>query len=160
MQLKAIFSVLLKDWTFEAAQAPETYRNDHSKMVVQLAQPCRVTVRRRHAEPAGAAPVHAAEGTTVSAGASTSTRTDGWRIAVDRDLCQGHAVCEGEAPSLFSVSKKGDLTILDERPRHDARAAAEQAVRFCPTHALSIVDDDTDDDTDPTTDPTTDNGAD
>jgi sterol 14alpha-demethylase len=40
MQLKAIFSVLLRDWTFELAQPPETYRNDHSKMVVQLQQPC------------------------------------------------------------------------------------------------------------------------
>jgi sterol 14-demethylase len=52
MQLKAIFSVLLQDWTFEMAQPPETYRNDHSKMVVQLAQPCRVRYRRR--SPAGA----------------------------------------------------------------------------------------------------------
>jgi cytochrome P450 len=47
MQLKAIFSVLLRDWEFEPAQPPETYRNDHSKMVVQLAQPCAVRYRRR-----------------------------------------------------------------------------------------------------------------
>jgi sterol 14-demethylase len=40
MQLKAIFSVLLQGWEFELAQPSETYRNDHSKMVVQLAQPC------------------------------------------------------------------------------------------------------------------------
>jgi sterol 14-demethylase len=47
MQLKAIFSVLLLDWEFEPAQAPDTYRNDHSKMVVQLQQPCVVRYRRR-----------------------------------------------------------------------------------------------------------------
>lgn len=47
MQLKAIFSVLLQDWTFEMAQPPESYRNDHSKMVVQLEQPCVVRYRRR-----------------------------------------------------------------------------------------------------------------
>ena len=47
MQLKAIFSVLLLDWEFEPAQPPETYRNDHSKMVVQLQQPCVVRYRRR-----------------------------------------------------------------------------------------------------------------
>lgn len=47
MQLKAIFSVLLRDWTFELAQPPDTYRNDHSKMVVQLAQPCAVRYQRR-----------------------------------------------------------------------------------------------------------------
>jgi sterol 14alpha-demethylase len=49
MQLKAIFSVLLRGWTFELAQAQDTYRNDHSKMVVQLAQPCRARYRVREA---------------------------------------------------------------------------------------------------------------
>ncbi|GAA2574167.1 cytochrome P450 [Actinomadura fulvescens] len=47
IQLKAIFSVLLRDWEFDLAQPPETYRNDHSKMVVQLARPCVVRYRRR-----------------------------------------------------------------------------------------------------------------
>ncbi|MGW3960535.1 cytochrome P450 [Amycolatopsis sp. NPDC005003] len=47
LQLKAIFSVLLRDYTFELAQSPDTYRNDHSKMVVQLAQPCHVRYRKR-----------------------------------------------------------------------------------------------------------------
>ena len=47
MQLKAIFCVLLRDWTFEMAQPAESYHNDHSKMVVQLAQPCTVRYRRR-----------------------------------------------------------------------------------------------------------------
>ena len=49
MQLKAIFSVLLQDWTFELAQPAGSYVNDHSKMVVQLRQPCRVRYRRRDA---------------------------------------------------------------------------------------------------------------
>jgi sterol 14alpha-demethylase len=47
IQLKAIFSVLLRDWEFELAQPDESYRNDHSKMVVQLARPCVVRYRRR-----------------------------------------------------------------------------------------------------------------
>jgi sterol 14alpha-demethylase len=47
IQLKAIFSALLRDWEFELAQPPGSYRNDHSKMVVQLAQPCVVRYRRR-----------------------------------------------------------------------------------------------------------------
>ncbi len=50
MQLKAIFSVLLPAWDFELAQPPDSYRNDHSKMVVQLAQPCLA----RYARPAAA----------------------------------------------------------------------------------------------------------
>lgn len=63
-----------------------------------------------------------------------------WRIAVDRDLCQGHGVCESEAPGLFSVSKDGVLTVLDETPREDQRAVVELAVRYCPTHALTLVE--------------------
>ncbi|MGN2636905.1 cytochrome P450 [Nocardia takedensis] len=47
MQLKAIFSILLRDWEFELAQPSDTYRNDHSKMVVQLQQPCTIRYRRR-----------------------------------------------------------------------------------------------------------------
>jgi sterol 14alpha-demethylase len=51
MQLKAIFSVLLSDWEFELAQPSDTYRNDHSKMVVQLQQPCVVRYRRKGGNP-------------------------------------------------------------------------------------------------------------
>ena len=47
MQLKVILSVLLKDWTFELGQPPESYVNDHSKMVVQMQRPTTVRYRRR-----------------------------------------------------------------------------------------------------------------
>ena len=47
MQIKAIFSVLLRECEFEMAQPSNSYRNDHSKMVVQLAQPATVRYRRR-----------------------------------------------------------------------------------------------------------------
>lgn len=47
MQIKAVFSVLLREYDFEMAQPPDSYRNDHSKMVVQLAQPARVRYRRK-----------------------------------------------------------------------------------------------------------------
>ena len=47
MQIKAIFSVLLREYTFEMAQPADSYHNDHSKMVVQLARPARVRYRKR-----------------------------------------------------------------------------------------------------------------
>jgi sterol 14-demethylase len=47
MQMKAIFSVLLRDFTFELSQPEDTYRDNLSKMVIQLAQPCKVTYKRR-----------------------------------------------------------------------------------------------------------------
>ena len=49
MQLKAIFSVILRDYEFEPAQPLDSYRDDVSKMVIQLEQPCRVKYRRRSA---------------------------------------------------------------------------------------------------------------
>jgi ferredoxin len=63
------------------------------------------------------------------------------RIVVDRELCQGHAACEGEAPEVFSVSKKGELTILSPEPPADQEDAVRLAVKYCPTHALSLEED-------------------
>lgn len=69
----------------------------------------------------------------------------GWRIVVDADLCQGHGVCESEAPQVFVVPGKGpgsgQVVVLDATPSDAARAAVELAVRYCPTHALRIVED-------------------
>ncbi len=42
MQLKSIFALLLTRFRFSLTQPSDTYRADHSKMVVQLAQPCEV----------------------------------------------------------------------------------------------------------------------
>ena len=64
----------------------------------------------------------------------------GYRIAVDRDLCQGHGVCESEAPAVFSVSKAGELTVLDETPPEAERARVLLAVKYCPTHALKVLE--------------------
>jgi sterol 14-demethylase len=47
MQMKAIFSVILRDYEFTMTQPPESYRDDTSKMVIQLARPAKVRYRRR-----------------------------------------------------------------------------------------------------------------
>ena len=62
------------------------------------------------------------------------------RIVVDRDLCQGHGVCESEALAVFRVSKAGALTLLQATPPEAERQAVEAAVKYCPTHALTIVE--------------------
>jgi ferredoxin len=61
-----------------------------------------------------------------------------YRVEADLDLCQGHAMCEVEAPDYFTVPKRGKVEILDATPPEDARAEIEQAVWACPTQALSI----------------------
>ena len=63
------------------------------------------------------------------------------RIEADLDLCQGHAMCELEAPAVFSVPRKGKVTVLDPTPPDSERAAVEAAVRYCPTQALTLLDD-------------------
>jgi sterol 14alpha-demethylase len=47
MQLKAIFSIVLRRYDFELVDPPETYTDDHTKMIVLPDQPCRVRYRRR-----------------------------------------------------------------------------------------------------------------
>jgi ferredoxin len=63
------------------------------------------------------------------------------RVLVDIDLCQGHGVCESEAPEVFAVGRAHQVEVLDPSPPKDQRSAVEAAVRFCPTHALTIADD-------------------
>ena len=63
------------------------------------------------------------------------------RVVVDRDLCQGHGVCESEAPEVFEVSKAGELTIVEPSPAADRAEQVARAVRYCPTGALRIEED-------------------
>jgi ferredoxin len=63
------------------------------------------------------------------------------RVVVDYDLCQGHGVCESEAPEVFEVDREGHLRVLLPHPHEELRAKVEAAVKYCPTHALKIVDD-------------------
>jgi ferredoxin len=63
------------------------------------------------------------------------------RIEVDLDLCQGHAMCELEAPEIFAVPRKGKVTVTDPGPAESQRAAVEAAIRYCPTQALKLIDD-------------------
>lgn len=62
----------------------------------------------------------------------------GFKVTVDLDLCQGHAMCELEAPDVFTVPKRGKVQILNPEPPEEARARVEEAVMQCPTQALSI----------------------
>jgi ferredoxin len=63
-----------------------------------------------------------------------------YRIELDEDLCQGHAMCELEAPDVVRVPKRGTVEILDTEPPDDLRDGVEMAVEMCPTRALSIVE--------------------
>ncbi len=61
----------------------------------------------------------------------------GFRIRVDEDLCQGHAVCVGEAPEVFAL-EDGTVKLLQHTLDAGLRESVRLAVRHCPTRALSI----------------------
>ncbi len=63
-----------------------------------------------------------------------------YRVEVDADLCQGHAMCELEAPDVFTVPKRGTVQITDPEPPDALREDVERAVDMCPTRALSITE--------------------
>lgn len=63
------------------------------------------------------------------------------KIEVDYGLCQGHGVCESEAPTVFKLSKEtNQVEVLDPSPGEDVRAQVEAAVKYCPTLAIKLVE--------------------
>ena len=65
------------------------------------------------------------------------------RIVADLQLCQGHGMCEDEAPEVFRVVESDDgsyshVEIVVAEPDAALREKVETAVRYCPNRALSI----------------------
>jgi ferredoxin len=65
-----------------------------------------------------------------------------YRVRLDEDLCQGHAMCELEAPDVFKVPKRGVVEIVDPEPPDEIREDVERAIDMCPTQAISLIDKD------------------
>ena len=62
------------------------------------------------------------------------------RITVDRDLCDGHGMCEAMAHEYFELDDDDVMTVLDESPPDSDRAKVHAAVQSCPALALALVD--------------------
>ncbi len=66
------------------------------------------------------------------------------RVKVDLDLCQGHAMCQEEAPEVFRVVERpgayAQVELLMEEPPEALRAKVEAAARYCPNRAISLED--------------------
>lgn len=63
------------------------------------------------------------------------------RVQADLDLCQGHQMCQLEAPQVFGFDVDADrVVVLDEHPPEEQRARVERAVKYCPAMALSMED--------------------
>ena len=61
------------------------------------------------------------------------------KVVADRDLCQGHQMCTGEAPEVFGFDDDADqVVVLVERPEESQRAQVVAAVQYCPAMALAL----------------------
>ena len=65
------------------------------------------------------------------------------KVVVDRQLCQGHGMCEDTTSEVFRVVEAEDGTyslveILIPEPGAELEEKVEEAVRYCPNRALSI----------------------
>ena len=64
------------------------------------------------------------------------------RVAVDRRRCEGHGLCEGQAPDVFGLDDDGEVQspYFEAELPDELTPAAERGVTACPVAALSLVD--------------------
>ncbi len=60
-------------------------------------------------------------------------------IKVDRDLCEGNAVCVGLVPKVFALNEDDDqVELLEPNPGEELLPRVRKAVERCPKAALSL----------------------
>ncbi len=155
LQIKAILALLLGQYEFELGGDP--IASDFHGLVIGPKNPCRVRYRRRAhpsvtmemgrelARAAAADPAHAqaaqAGGCPVAHGpAAPASGTRKLSVVLDRDLCQGHAVCVGEAPEVFRLGADGKVEAITDAPPAALHAEVRAAARYCPTRAIRLVE--------------------
>lgn len=64
------------------------------------------------------------------------------RISADRDVCIGSGQCVLTEPAVFDQSEEDGLVVLlADHPGDEVADQVRQAVRLCPSGALSIQED-------------------
>lgn len=167
LQIKAILALLLGQYEFELAGDP--IDSDFHGLVVGPKVPCRLRYDRRahpsvtiagatalakladelgvathsETEPGkGVCPVaHAAPEKAAPAPAPVTAQTpQRLTVMLDKDLCQGHAVCVGEAPEVFCIGDDGKVALRSPEPTPEQLPLVRTAAKFCPTRAIRLSD--------------------
>ncbi|MCW2799292.1 MAG: hypothetical protein JWQ70_764 [Aeromicrobium sp.] len=61
------------------------------------------------------------------------------KVLADTGVCQGHQLCQGEAPDVFGFDVDADVVVvINEHPDESRRADVTTAVKYCPAFALSL----------------------
>jgi sterol 14-demethylase len=161
LQIKAIIALLVGQYEFDLAG--DEIASDFQGLVVGPKEPCRVRYRRR-AQPSvtmnaaaelskmaspeamqealavhgGDAHAHGANGHGNGAAAAAKPAKK-LRITLDRDLCQGHAVCVGEAPDVFRIGADGKVELaLDGDLPLGSYGKVHAAAEYCPTRTIKL----------------------
>jgi len=134
-QIKAIFAILLRRYEFDLVESPDQYVDDFTQTIVQPRSPCLVRYRRRTtATQTAAAP---AQGNIVA----SDTQAHHIRVTIDENLCQGHAVCMGEVPEVFTVDEHASIgKVINATPTPEFYERVRKAERLCPNRAITVVE--------------------
>lgn len=138
LQIKSILAILLSRYEFDLRGDP--IEDDYQSMVIGPKEPCRLRYRRR--ERVTRVAVSASSDTAPStapeapAGCPAHEVKSALTVRLDKDLCQGHAVCHGEAPEVFDVGEDGKVMMVLDAPDASHNAAILEAVKYCPTGAI------------------------
>jgi len=106
----------------------ESASNEHVNMHKESASNEHINMHTHKEAAAAKCPFHVTEGAKA------------YRIELDRDLCQGHAACVGEAPELFRIADDGRVALVSERPAAALREKAIATAKFCPTRTIRVVE--------------------
>jgi sterol 14-demethylase len=138
-QIKAIFTILLRRYEFELVGKPEEYVDDFTQTIVQPRSPCLVRYRRR-AQKQEAVTV-ADAGAAVAGHAHAAPQKAHLRVEIDQSLCQGHAVCVGEAAEVFAVDEHASIGIVkNAAPGEELYEKVRKAERLCPNRAITVTE--------------------
>lgn len=63
------------------------------------------------------------------------------RVRVDRDRCQGHAMCNALAGEIFEVTDEGFNEMGEFEVPDDRRPLVDRGSRACPERAIAVLED-------------------
>ena len=107
-------------------------------MIVQPKMPCRVRYQRR-VHSGVTSPAKKEESAEASCPFHAGRSPSAFEVRVDRQLCQGHSVCVGEAPALFELDAEGHAVVKTQNISASLLEKARKAEQYCPNKAIQVI---------------------
>ena len=62
------------------------------------------------------------------------------RVAVDRELCQGHTLCNAVGPDVYDLDEQGHCLLLVTEIPAELVDQATKGADACPERAITLLD--------------------